>query len=133
MDPHQYVKKEWIVSPTARGVYRAAAIVSLTLYPLLFASIYNGPFPVLKQLLFIAVLATAINGVGMEFFLFRFDQSPAWKQVLWFCALIFLPLGAALYCFLVYSRSQAVRTACSSADAVLGPGGGQAQVIEPAC
>jgi hypothetical protein len=106
-----------------RRVYRAAAIVSLTLYPLLFAVIYDGPFPVLKHLLFTAVLATAINGVGMEFFLFGFDQSQAWKQVLWFCALIFIPIGAALYCFLVYSRSQAVRTAGSSADAFLGPGG----------
>jgi hypothetical protein len=120
MVPYQYLKKEWIVSLTARRVYRAAAIVSLTLYPLLLGLIYNGRFPILKQLLFIAVLATAINGVGMEFYLFRFDESEAWKQVLWFCALIFIPIGPALYCLLVYSRSQAVRTACSSADAVLG-------------
>ena len=120
MDSYQYLKKEWIVSLTARRVYRAAAIVSLTLYPLLLAFIYISPFPILKQLLFIAVLATAINGVGMEFFLFRFSESQVWKQVLWFCALIFIPIGPALYCFLVYSRSQAVRIACSSADAALG-------------
>lgn len=52
MEPFQYVKKEWIVSTGARRVYRAAAIISLAVYPLLLALIYNGPLPVLKQLLF---------------------------------------------------------------------------------
>lgn len=119
MEPYQYVKKEWIVSPGAQHVYRAAAVISLMVYPLLVALIYNGPLPVLKQLLFVAVLATALNGVGMEFFLFRFDESQAWKQIFWFCALIFIPIGPALYCFLVYSRSRAVKTACAPADTVI--------------
>jgi len=119
MDHYQHVKKEWIVSPRARRVYRAAAVISLMVYPVLAALIYNGPLPILKQLLFGGVLATALNGVAMEFFLFRFDESQAWKQVFWFCTLIFIPIGPALYCFLVYSGSQAVKAACAPADGVL--------------
>lgn len=41
----------------------------------------------------------------MEYFLFRFDDSPALKQILWFVVMLFVPLGPALYCFVVYSRS----------------------------
>lgn len=118
MHQYQFLSKQWIVSPTARHVYRAAAVVSLTLYVSLAAMILGGPTPLLKQFLFIGVLATALNGVGMEFFLFRFDDSPAWKQILWFCAMIFLPIGPALYCFVVYSRSQAIKAVCASGDGI---------------
>ncbi|MBZ5684066.1 MAG: hypothetical protein LAP86_03445 [Acidobacteriia bacterium] len=116
MNHYQYFSKEWIVSETARRVYRAAAVVSLTVY-VTFAALYvYGPIPLLKQLLFVGVLATAINATGMEFFLFRFDDSAAWKQILWFCAMILIPIGPALYCFLVYSRSKVVLHALASAD-----------------
>ena len=102
----------------ARSVYRVAAVVSLTLYVSLAALIVYGPILALKQFLFVGVLATAINGTGMEFFLFRFDDSAAWKQILWFCALIFIPVGPALYCFLVYSRSRVVLNALAIAEDV---------------
>jgi hypothetical protein len=115
---YQHFSKEWIVSPTARRVYRVAAVVSLTLYVSLAALIVYGPILALQQLLFVGVLATAINATGMEFFLFRFDDSVAWKQILWFCALIFIPVGPALYCFLVYSRSRVVLNALASAEDV---------------
>jgi hypothetical protein len=82
MNHYQYFSKEWIVSETARRIYRAAAVVSLTIYVTLVALIVYGPIPLLKQLLFVGVLATAINATGMEFFLFRFDDSAAWKQIL---------------------------------------------------
>jgi len=111
---YQHFSKEWIVSPTARRVYRIAAVLSLTLYVSLAALIVYGPIPALKQFLFVGVLATAINGTGMEFFLFRFDDSAAWKQILWFCALIFIPIGPALYCFVVYSRSKMVLNAVAT-------------------
>jgi hypothetical protein len=114
MDPHQYVKKEWIVSPVARRVYRTCAVVSLTLYASMVALALKGPLPGLKQLLFLGALATGVNGCGMEVFLFRFDDSPAWRQVLWFFLMIFVPLGPALYCFRVYSRSAAVQAACAT-------------------
>ena len=120
VEPFQYVKKEWIVSTGARRLYRAAAAISMAVYPLLLALIYDGPLPFLKQLLFIAVLATALNGMAMEFFRFRFDESQAWKQIFWFCALIFIPIGPALYCLLVYSRSQVLRTACSLDETIVG-------------
>jgi len=116
VDHYQHFCKEWIVSPTARRVYRAAAVNSLTVYASLVALIVYGPIPALKQFLFVGVLATAINGAGMEFFLFRFDDSPAWKQILCFCALIFIPIGPALYCFLVYSRSKVVLNALAMAE-----------------
>jgi len=118
VDHYQHFSKEWIVSPTAHRVYRAATVVSLTVYASLVALIVYGPIPALKQFLFVGVLAKAINGTGMEFFLFRFDDSPAWKQILWFCALIFIPIGPALYCFLVYSRSRVVLNAHAIAEDV---------------
>jgi hypothetical protein len=118
VDHYQHFSKEWIVSPTARRVYRVAAVVSMTLYVSLAALIVYGPIPALKQFLFVGVLAAAINGTGMEFFLFRFDDSPAWKQILWFCALIFIPIGLVLYCFLVYSRSKVVLNALAIAEDV---------------
>ena len=102
------ITKQWIVSPTARLVYRTAAVVSLTLFPLLPGLLFDPRRLILGALLFLAVLGTAINAVGMENFLIRFDNSPAWRQVFWFCAMIFVPLGPALYGFVVYSRSDAV-------------------------
>jgi hypothetical protein len=102
---YQYIKKEWIVSPAARRVYRISAAVSLTLYLFLVAVVLNEPIQRLRLFLFVAVLATALNAAGMQYFLFHFDDSPALKQVFWFCVMICIPLGPALYCFLVYSRS----------------------------
>jgi hypothetical protein len=103
---YEYVNKEWIVSPTARLVYRAAAVVSLTLFPAVMAvQLLDSVRPFLKPLVFLAVLGTAINALGMEYFLIRFDSSRALKQIFWFCAMIFVPIGPAFYCFMVYSRS----------------------------
>ena len=117
MHQYEFLSKQWIVSPTARRAYRAAAIVSLTMYVSLVALVVCGPIPLLKLFLFIGVLATAINGVGMEYFLFRFDDSRVGMQIFWFCVLFFVPLGAALYCFLVYSRSKVVlNTIATPAD-----------------
>ena len=43
--------------------------------------------------------------VAMEYFLFGFDQSSGLKKGFWFCVMLFPPLGPAIYCFIVYSRS----------------------------
>ena len=56
------------------------------------------------QVLFVGVVSTALTGLAMDFFLFRLDQSQAGKQIFWFCVMLIPPLGAVLYCFLVYSR-----------------------------
>ena len=114
MIKYEYINKEWIVSPTARRVYRIAAVVSLTIYFTLAAILVNGPTPLLKQLLFVGVVATAIIIVGMEFFLFRVDDSRGWIQIFWFCVMLFPPVGPALYCLLVYSGSKAVRNALAA-------------------
>jgi hypothetical protein len=113
---YEYINKEWIVSPTARRVYRTAAVVSLTLFVPLVAALLGGfdaIRPFLRPLVFIGVLGTATNLVGMEYFLARFDNSHALKQVFWFCALLFIPIGPALYCFSVYSHSDAIKSACA--------------------
>ena len=112
MQSYELISKEWIVSPRARLVYRTAAVVSLALIPLVAALILDSRRPVLRSLLFLAILGTALNAIGMEYFLLRFDNSPALKQVFWFCLLFFVSVGPFLYCFLVYSRSQIVKDAC---------------------
>jgi hypothetical protein len=112
MQRYEYINKEWIVSSGARRVYRTAACASLALYPILIVAIVGAVpeilHPAFRVLLFASVVAAAITAVGMEFFLFRFDDSPALKQMFWFCALVFVPLGPALYCFMVYSGSRAL-------------------------
>jgi hypothetical protein len=42
----------------------------------------------------------------MEYFLFGFDRSSAWKKTFWFCVMMFPLLGPAMYCFFVYLRSE---------------------------
>jgi len=65
--------------------------------------------PLVQPLLFLGVLGAGITFVGMEYFLFRFDDSGALKQIFWFCAMLFPILGAALYCFIVYSHSEVLK------------------------
>ena len=115
---HQYelIDKKWIVSANARRVYRVASAVSLTLYVSLIGVLLSGPTPFWKQILFLGVLGTALNGTAMEIFLFRYDGSSAIKQIFWFIAMLFIPLGPALYCYIVYSRSRVLRSVCAVAE-----------------
>jgi hypothetical protein len=111
-----YINKEWIVSSTARRIYRAAAGLSLALFFFLIAVRFTGGVPetlvpIVQLPLFASILGTAITMVAMEYFLFSFDDSPAFKKVFWFCAMMFPPLGPALYCFIVYSRSDVLKAA----------------------
>jgi len=46
---------------------------------------------------------------GMEVFLIGFDNSHPLKQIFWFCMLIIRFFGLALYWFVVYSNSDAVK------------------------
>jgi hypothetical protein len=119
MNHYEFISKGMLVSPTARRIYRVAAALSLTIYLSLPAILMNGPAPFLKQLLFVGVVGMALTIVGMEVFLFRFDDSSDWKQMFWFCAMFFVPLGPALYCFLVYSGSGAVMAASVNAAETL--------------
>jgi len=104
-----YINKEFIVSPTARRVYRAAAVASFLLFVPVISILLNVPMRPLRPLIFVGVVGTAMNGIAMEYFLFRFDTSHPVKQILWFCVMLIPPIGPALYCFAVYSRSQVIK------------------------
>jgi hypothetical protein len=110
---HYYINKEWMLSVIARRVYRAAAILSLTLYPsyscLIFLGAGGTASPTLllavKRLVLAGIVGTATTIVAMEYFMFGFDDSSAWKKIFWFALMFIPPIGAALYCLAVYSRS----------------------------
>jgi len=111
-----YLNKEWMVSGTARNIYLVAASSSLGLLFLAIALPLAGEIPEavrpgLRLLVFVCVLGAAITMVGMEYFLFGFDRSSPYKKVFWFCVMLLPALGAPLYCFFVYLRSDAFKTA----------------------
>jgi hypothetical protein len=76
---YEYINREWIVSPTARKIYRISAGVSLALLVLWWVSIFEGISPqitpIVRPIAFAGVLGAGITLVGMEYFLFRFDAS----------------------------------------------------------
>jgi hypothetical protein len=111
---YYYISRGWIISATARWIYRLAATLSLALFFLLFdvrlkGTIPNALLPILKPVLLAGVLGAATTMVVMEYFLFGFDDSSALKKMFWFCVMLLPPLGPALYCFLVYSRSNVLK------------------------
>lgn len=115
-----YINKEWIVSDTARRIYRVAASLSLALFFLLIVvrftrGVPESLAPSVKLLLLAGILGAAITIVAMEYFLFGFDSSSDLKKVFWFCVLLFPPLGPPLYCFIVYSRSDAFKKSTGNA------------------
>ena len=114
MVKYEYINKEWIVSLTARRVYRVSAALSIALFFGWWAILFVGGIPsaiapLVRVFLFAGVLGAAITLVGMEFFLFRFDDSHPLKQVVWFLLMLLPLLGAPLYCLLVYSRSNVLK------------------------
>jgi hypothetical protein len=117
---YEYIKREWIISPTARRIYRISAAVSIAFFLLWIVLIVrgrsggipDGMWPILKPFILLGVGGAGISLVGMEFFLIRFDDSHFLKQAFWFCAMLFPILGPALYCFIVYSRSDVLRKSC---------------------
>jgi hypothetical protein len=107
---YYYINKEWLISTTAQRIYRIAAYLSLALFVLLIwlrtTPVPENFLPLIRLCLLIAVVGAATTMVAMEYFLFGFDTSSALKKLFWFCVMMFPPLGPALYCFLVYSRSK---------------------------
>jgi len=63
------------------------------------------------MLVFAGVVGAGIRVVGREYFLFRFDTWRPLKQIFWFVIMAIPLLGAPLYCFIVYSRSDLLRQA----------------------
>jgi hypothetical protein len=107
------INKEFIVSKTASRVYRYAASCSLSLPVFIVAYIVQGEAlfsssiaAAFWELVFFAgVFGTGVNLVAMEIYLFMYDESAGWKQIFYFLLMCFVPIGAAIYCFSVYSRS----------------------------
>jgi hypothetical protein len=115
---YDFISKEWIVSATARTVYRSAAYLSITLFVLWCYTLSEGVprayVPFVRVLVLAGVLGAGTVFVGMEYFLFRFDQSHPVKQMAWFCVMLVPLLGPAIYCLIVYSRSEIVRNSLVS-------------------
>ena len=110
-----YINKSWMLSAAAQRVYRAAASIALALFFLIIVLLIAGTpaslRPLLRLLVLAGVFGTALTAVAMEYFLFGFDESSAWRKTFWFAVMMFPPLGPSLYCFLVYSRSDVVKRA----------------------
>lgn len=114
MDRYGYIKKEWIVSSGARRIYMLSASISIAFFVVLVDAILQDSFPgflypIARPLIFLGALGAGTTLVGMEIFLFRYDDSSALKQVVWFLIMVFPLLGPALYCYFVYCRSEQVR------------------------
>lgn len=107
---YYYINKEWMISITAQRIYRLAGYLSLAFFVvLIWLRITHVPdsfLPFIRLFLLVGVAAAATTMVAMEYFLFGFDTSSAIKKVFWFCVMMFPPLGPALYCLVVYSRSE---------------------------
>ncbi len=121
---YEYIKREWIVSPAARRIYRMSAGISVAFFMFWMVLTVKGAIsgipdvlmPVVKPLILVGVIGAGITLVGMELFLIRFDNSHLLKQFFWFLAMLFPILGPALYCFVVYSRSEVLRKSCRETE-----------------
>ena len=107
-----YINKRWIVSATARRVYRAAACLSLMLFAIMILAnlgfgISQNILPFMRFLVLLGIFGTAMTLVAMEYYLFSFDKSSVWKKLFWFFVLLWPPIGPPIYCLVSYSRATA--------------------------
>lgn len=107
---YELISPKLIVSRTAYRFYRVSACLAILLLVALCIVMSERSLPdifapVAQFLLLVFAIAAASTIAGMEVFLFRYDNSQALKQVFWFCVMLVPLLGAATYCFVVYSRS----------------------------
>jgi hypothetical protein len=123
------ITKGWIVSPLARRIYFACALLALALFGTIFASLAalaassssslaESPAAalVVRFLLLPEVLGTALLSIAMWYFWLSFDQSSWIKKTLWFFPLyLLLGAGPSLYYFFVYLPSFSVASGHSSA------------------
>ena len=121
---HYYISRSWLISQNARRIYRTAAACSLLLIIVFVADDLKGyalfANEVMEQLgrlmAFVGVLGTAITLVAMEYYFFTLDECGVWTKTLWFLVLCAVPIGTALYCFRVYSRSSYFRNTTADAE-----------------
>src|SRR5215472_18534265 len=97
---YYYINRGWIVSSSARRMYRIAASLSLSLFFVLFAMslrglIPNALVPVLRAIS-PAWCVRSCNYNDCDGVLFvGFDDSSALKKMFWFCVMLLPPLGPA--------------------------------------
>lgn len=105
----QHMPRSFFFSTAAQRIYRTAAVLSVLLFLVWAKLIVLGVSPasasLVRPLLFLGALPSAITLVGMWSYLLCFDDSHPLKQIVWFCLMAVPFLGAPLYCFAVYSRS----------------------------
>ena len=114
---YYYINKEWMLSATARRTYRIAAVLSLLLIPILIvvlalqitSGIPRSLLPAVRMLVLASIVGSATITVAMEYFLFGFDTTSEGKKPFWFLVMLIPSIGAPLYCFLVYSRSDVLK------------------------
>lgn len=116
-----YINREWLLSETARRVYRAASTATVLFFAMIISvglvdHVPENLLPFIKGFVLLGVLGTAITVVAMEYFMVNFDTSSAMAKTVWFCVMLLPFVGAPLYCFLVYSRAEAFRKAASAAS-----------------
>ena len=114
-----YINREWLLSSTARKIYRTASVGTLLLSAIIISVGVLGYVPeslrpFLKAFVLLGLLATALTAVAMEYFLFNFDTSSGAAKTFWFFGMLLLLLGPPLYCFLVYSRAEVFKKAASA-------------------
>jgi hypothetical protein len=113
------ITQGWIVSRVASRIYLVCALLAIALFGTLVAAFAAGAVSgirsladvplaesVVRVLIFPEVCGAALLTVAMWYFWFTFDRSTWAKKAFWFLPLYFLlPIGPALYYFVVYLRS----------------------------
>lgn len=116
------IKETWIVSRSARRVYLVCALAALSFFGTLLASAaalrtsravtpeaFAAAAFIIRLFLWPGIAGTALLSIAMWYFWFDFDDSGWLKKALWSLPLyLLLPIGPALYYFLVYCRSAKV-------------------------
>lgn len=130
------ITKNWIISRTARGVYFVCSVLACMLFGALFAvrlamgfsgvnSLSGFPLAlsIARAVLFPEIFGSATLTIAMWYFWFNFDKSSWLGKAFWALPLYFLlPIGPALYYFVVYLRNGEVSSlSARRADVSVGP------------
>ncbi|HVO79479.1 MAG TPA: hypothetical protein VMT28_02045 [Terriglobales bacterium] len=116
------ISKTWIISRAARRLYLVCALAAFALFGVIFAVRYAmtlsgvasleaspGAALLARMFLWPGILGTGLLTIAMWYFWFSFDNSGWLQKALWFVPLyLFIPVGPALYYFLVYRRNPEV-------------------------
>jgi hypothetical protein len=115
------VSDSWLISPMAKKVYLAAAVLTIFFFGLITtiafaAGLAGGTLAqspmlasALKTVLFLSIVGAALLWMGMWYFWYRFHPGSDMSKTLWAALLlVFGPIGALFYFLFVYLRSPEV-------------------------